>query len=401
MALPLDGIRILDLTSVVLGPYATMTLADMGAEIVKVEAPDGDMVRNIGAGRNPKMGPMHLSYNRGKRSLAIDLKADAGKKAFLRLVATADALVHNMRPQAMKGLGLDYDSIRKIKPDIVYCGAYGFGSAGPYAAKAAFDDVIQGASGIASLMSAISDRPSFAPMVVADKTTGLMLACCTLAALVDRARTGRGRFVEVPMFETMVSYTMVEHMWQATFVPPAGPAGYPRVMTKERRPHRTKDGWVSILPYSTENWRDFFAMGGRPQLGDDPRFADVALRTKHATEIYAIVSEIAATKTTGEWVALCDAKSIPCTKVNSVQDLFDDPHLKAVGMFGEVEHPSEGKIRNIRAPFAFGEEPREPKRQAPRLGEHSIEILREAGLDGSEIDALISAKIVIQTERFS
>jgi formyl-CoA transferase len=396
MSLPLDGIRILDLTSVVLGPYATLLLADMGAEIMKVEAPDGDMVRAIGAGRNPKMGPMHLTYNRGKRSLAIDLKAEAGKAAFRRLVATADAMIHNMRPQAMKALGLDYDAIREIKPDIVYGGAYGFGSAGPYAAKAAFDDVIQGASGIASLMGAISGQPSFAPMVVADKTTGLMLACSTLAALVERARTGRGRFIEVPMFETMVSYTMVEHMWQETFVPAAGPAGYPRVMTKERRPHRTKDGWVSILPYSNENWRDFFAMGGRPELAGDPRFADLALRTKHATEIYAVVSEIALGKTTAEWVALCDAKSIPCAKVNSVQDLFDDPHLSAVGMFSEVEHPSEGRIRNVRAPFAFGDEPNTPRRQAPRIGEHSSEILREAGLSDAEIDALIAKKIVIQ-----
>lgn len=395
---PLQGIRILDLTSVVLGPYATMTLADLGADIIKVEAPDGDMVRSIGTGRSPKMGPMHLTYNRGKRSIAIDLKKPEGRAALLRLVKTADALLHNMRPQAMKSLGLDYDAIKAVKPDIVYCGAYGFGAAGPYAAKAAFDDVIQGASGIASLMEAISDQPRFTPMVVADKTTGLMLANCALAALLHRARTGQGQFVEIPMFETMVSYTMVEHLWGETFVPPQGAAGYPRVMTKERRPHRTKDGWIAILPYSNENWRDFFAMAGRQELEADPRFANLDVRTRHAAEVYAIVADIIKHKTTAEWLALCDAKSIPCTKVNAVQDLFDDPHLKAVGMFGEVDHPSEGRIRTIRIPFSFEGTPCTVERQAPRIGEHTTAILREAGLSAAEIDHLIASKIVIQAK---
>lgn len=393
---PLQGIRILDLTSVVLGPYATMTLADLGADVIKVENPDGDMVRSIGTGRNPKMGPMHLTYNRGKRSIAIDLKKPDGRAALLRLAQTADALLHNMRPQAMKSLGLDYDAVKAAKPDIVYCGAYGFGAAGPYAAKAAFDDVIQGASGIASLMEAISDQPRFTPMVVADKTTGLMLANCTLAALLHKARTGQGQFVEVPMLETMVSYTMVEHLWGETFVPAEGPAGYPRVMTKERRPHRTRDGWIAILPYSNDNWSDFFDMAGRPELKTDPRFANLDVRTKHAAEVYAIVANIIKTKTTAEWLSLCDAKSIPCTRVNAVQDLFDDPHLKAVGMFGEVDHPSEGRIRSIRIPFSFAGSPCAVERQAPRVGEQSVEILKEAGFGAAEIDRLIANKSVIQ-----
>jgi formyl-CoA transferase len=385
---PLHGIRIVDLTSVVLGPFATMTLADLGADVIKVESPEGDMVRGIGVGRHAGMGPMHLQYNRNKRSVVLDLKSEGGKAALLKLIATADAVLHNMRPQAMKGLGLDYESVRMVKPDIVYCAAYGFGEDGPYAGKAAFDDIIQGVSGLAAIVEAISDMPRYVPSIIADKTTGLTLVYCCLAALLHRARTGEGQFVEIPMFETMVAYNMVEHIWGQSFVPPTGPSGYTRVLAPERKPHKTKDGYIGILPYSDRNWRDLFILAGREDLFDDPRFKTTNARTANAGYVYGEVGKIMATKTNAEWIKLCDERSIPCAPVNRLMDLFDDPHLRAVGMFPEADHPSEGRIKTIRIAYSFGATPCEVTRQAPRLGEHSGEVLRELGMSDAEIAAL-------------
>jgi len=354
------------------------------------------MVRNIGDGRSPRMGPMHLAYNRSKRSLAIDLKKPEGHAAFLRLVRGADALIHNMRPQAVIGLKIAYDDLKPVKPDLVYCGAYGFSTEGPYAAKAAFDDIIQGISGVAGLTAMATGEARYAPTVVADKTTGLTVVYATLAALIHKMRTGEGQFVEVPMFETMVQFIMSEHLWGRSFVPPAGPAGYPRVMAAERKPQRTKDGWISILPYSTANWTDFFRCAGREDLIGDPRFVDIGARTRNIAALYAEMAKILATRTTAEWLAFCDAQSIPAAPVYQPGDLFDDPHLRAVGMFSEVEHPTEGRIQSIKVPTRFDGSPCVVEKQAPRIGAESREILREAGIAEAEVEALIRSGAVIQ-----
>lgn len=397
MAGPLHGFRILDLTSVVLGPYATMTLGDLGADIVKIEAPEGDMLRGIGQGRHKGMGPMHLAYNRNKRSIVLDLKQPEGRDALLKLAAGADALVHNMRPQAMAALKLGYDDLRAVKPDIVYCGAYGYSVKGPYAARPAFDDVIQSVSGMAALMGNLFDGPRYAPTVVADKTTGLTLVYALLAGLIHRLRTGEGQFIEVPMFETMVSFLMTEHLWGHSFVPPIGPPGYTRVLAPERKPDRTKDGWVSLLPYTDRNWRDFFRIAGRPELIDDPRFGDITARTRHVRELYAIKAEAAPRYTTQEWLDFCEQRSIPAAKVNSLDELFEDPHLKAVGFFSESEHPSEGRVTSLGIPVRFEGTPGNVRHPAPRLGEHSQALLREAGLTEAEIADLLAKRAAIQS----
>lgn len=397
MAGPLHGFRILDLTSVVLGPYATMTLGDLGADIVKIEAPEGDMLRSIGQGRHKGMGPMHLAYNRNKRSIVLDLKQPEGRDALLKLAAGADALVHNMRPQAMAALNLGYEDLRAVKPDIVYCGAYGYSAKGPYAARPAFDDVIQSVSGMAALMGSLSDGPRYAPTVVADKTTGLTLVYALLAGLIHKLRTGEGQFIEVPMFETMVSFLMTEHLWGRSFVPPTGPAGYTRVLAPERRPDRTKDGWIALLPYTDRNWRDFFRIAGRPELIDDPRFDSINSRTRHVRELYAIKAEAAPRHTTQEWLNFCERHSIPAAKVNSLDDLFEDEHLKAVGFFRETEHPSEGRVTSLGIPVHFEATPGDVRLPAPRLGEHSRALLREAGLTEAEIADLLAKRAAVQS----
>ncbi len=393
---PLHGLRILDITSVVLGPYATMTLGDLGADIVKVEAPEGDMLRSIGPGRHPGMGPMHLAYNRNKRSVVLDLKQSEGRAAFLKLAETADAVVHNMRPQAVAALRLTYDDVRAVKPDIVYCGAYGYSVKGPYAARPAFDDVIQSVSGLAHLMGLTSDAPRYAPTIIADKTTGLTLVYALLAGLIHKLRTGEGQFIEIPMFETMVSFTMSEHLWGHSFVPPNAGTGYDRVLAPERIPNRSKDGWVSLMPYSTENWNDLFRFVGRPELVGDPRFVDLGSRTVHIRTLYAIKAEVSPLHTTQAWLDYCEAHRIPAGKVNSLEDLFSDPHLQAVDFFREVEHPTEGRVVNLGIPVRFEGTPGSVRRQAPRLGEHSRDLLLEAGLTDSEIDALLAKRAAMQ-----
>lgn len=393
---PLHGLRILDLTSVVLGPFATMTLGDLGADIVKIEAPEGDMLRGIGPGRNPGMGPMHLAYNRNKRSIVLDLKQPDGRDALLKLVEGADAVLHNMRPQAMAALRLTYDDLRAVKPDIVYCGAYGYGAKGPYASRPAFDDVIQSVSGLSHLMGLTGDGPRYAPTVLADKTSGLTLVYATLAGLIHKLRTGEGQFIEVPMFETMVAFTMSEHLWGRSFVPPLGGTGYDRVLAPERRPNRTSDGWVALMPYSTENWDDFFRFAGREDLVGEPRFATIGSRTDHIRELYAIKADVSQRHTTQEWLDYCAAHSIPAAQVNTLDDLFDDPHLAAVDFFRPVEHPSEGPILNLGIPVRFTASPGDVRRQAPRLGEHSQALLREAGLSEEEIAGLLARRVAIQ-----
>jgi len=392
----LEGIRIIDVTTVLLGPYGTQMLGDLGADVIKVEAPPtGDIARNMGTVRHVGMGGIYLNINRNKRSIALDLKQEAAKDALRKLIPTADVFVHNMRPQAIGRLGFDYDGVKAVKSDIVYVGAYGFGQDGPYKAKPAYDDAIQASSGLASLFRRQDGKARYVPAAVADKISGLTLTQAVLAALLHKERTGEGQFVEVPMLETLVSFNMVEHLNGVAYVPPIGKLGYQRVVTPSRRPFETKDGFVCVLPYSDRHWLNFFTAVGRPELMEDPRFSSYRARIQSVDDLYGFVGEVTPTKTTAEWVALCEEGEIPCMPVTDVEDLMDDEHLQAVGMFERHPHPTEGETVLVRPPVLYEKSPASIRSHAPRYGEHSEEVLRELGYADAEIEALIESGALI------
>ncbi len=386
---PLDGIRILDLTAVVLGPIATLHLADMGADVIKVEPPEGDVMRNAGNAPSPRMGPIYLAVNRNKRSLCLDLKKPAAVAALKRLVATADVFVHNTRPQAMERLGLGYDDVRAINPKIIYAYSLGYKRSGPYGAKPAYDDLVQGASGAAMLQSRVDGGPPrFMPSLVVDKTTGLHLAMAVLAALVHRERKGEGQLVEVPMLETITGFWLAEHLFDKTYLPERGQMGYARVLSAERRPYPTRDGHVCAIVYNEKHWRAFVAKIGKPELLTDPRFATQAQRSNNQVTIQKIIADATPALTTAEWLDFFDAADIPAMGVNDLEGLFDDPHLAATGFFTEREHPTEGRIRTFASPFDFSATPTGFHRHAPHLGENGPEVLAGAGFSTGEIAAL-------------
>ena len=398
MAGALDGIRVIDITTILLGPYGTQLLGDMGADVIKVEAPPkGDSTRHLGRNRSPGMGGPFLNMNRNKRSICLDLKQEPAKQALRKLIETADVLVHNMRPQAIARLGFAYDDVAAIKPDIVYCGCYGFSQDGPYADRPAYDDLIQAACGMVDIFRSTAGRPLFAPTVMADKTTGLMMSQAIAMALFHRERTGEGQFVEVPMFETLVSFLMVEHIYEHAFDPPIGPLGYARITTPHRRPHESKDGYVCVLPYTDKQWTSFFEIAGRPETMADPRFANHTTRNEHIEEIYAMMGEIVREKTTDEWVAACHEAQIPVSPVLSLQDVFDNEHARAVDLFQKHEHPTEGDIVITKPPVTMSKSPASIRRQAPRLGQNGAEVLRELGYSADDVAAL-KASGALQSE---
>ncbi|WP_326537879.1 CaiB/BaiF CoA transferase family protein [Pseudorhodoferax sp.] len=386
----LAGIRVLDLTTVIMGPYGTRILADMGADVVKIEAPEGDTFRRYGPSRHAGMGGSVLNLHRNKRSVVLDLKQPAARAALDRLLAGADVLVHNLRPQVAARLGLDWDSVALHNPRIVVCAARGFGEDGPYGHKPAYDDLMQAGSGFAALNVQQHGMPRYAPTAWCDKIAGQAIAYAVLGALLHRERGGSGQQVEVPMFETAIDFMLVEHYGPGAFEPPLGPIGFPRQLSPQRKPYRTRDGWACILPYSDRNWQDFFAFVGQPQWLDDPRFADVAQRVQHVDALYAILESCAAERSTAEWVAFCDRVGIPCMPVLALEQLKDDAHVQAVGLLDVAEHPSEGRYRAVRSPLRFSATPWALRRHAPRTGEHTAEVLREAGLSDAEIDTLLA-----------
>lgn len=374
-AAPLDGIRVLDLTSVVMGPFATRILGDMGADVIKIEPPEGDMLRPAGGAR---LSPVMMNLYRNKRSVMLDLKQAAGKAALEALIGTADVLVHNLRPQVMERLGFTYQAVRAIKPDIIYCAATGFGSEGPYREKPAYDDLIQAASGFAAASLQLAGEPAYAPAVICDKLVAQAIAYSILGGLLQRARGGGGQSIEVPMFEVAIDFNLVEGLGGAVFTPSRGPVGWPRLKTRERRPFRTADGFACILPYSAKNWFDFFDAVGRGEW--KARYADPGVRAAAIEVLYAMIREEATKRTTADWVAFCDEADIPCMPVLTVEQIADDPHVRAVDLMPVCEHPSEGPYYAVRQPVRFGAAPYRLRRHAPSFGEHTAEVLAEVGL---------------------
>jgi crotonobetainyl-CoA:carnitine CoA-transferase CaiB-like acyl-CoA transferase len=393
---PLHGVRVLELSSVVLGPWACQLLGDLGADVVKVEPPDGDIMRVPGPSRHPGMGHVYLNANRNKRGIVLDLKQEAGRRAALDLAAVSDVLVHNFRPAALARLQLDYAHVRDRNPRIVFCGTHGFASAGPNRDEAAYDDSIQAASGLAMFQGVLAGEPGFIPTIICDKTTAMAVVSAVTAALFHRERTGEGQEVEVPMFETMVGYLAAEHLQGRIFDPPVGQAGYRRVLSRYRRPYRTRDGYLAVLPYLDEHWRVFCALAGRPDLADDPRYARLADRSARIDDVYAETERIVATRTTAEWVEGLRRTTVPFTVVRSYDDLFEDEHLRATGYWRVMEHPTEGRLRLPGVPSTFSASPGSIRRLPPRLGEHSLEVLEELGYSGEHIARMLASGATVQ-----
>ncbi|AOY95681.1 CoA transferase [Cupriavidus sp. USMAA2-4] len=386
---PLAGIRVIDLSTVVMGPYASQWLADLGAEVIKVEAPGGDSTRRTGPGAEAGMAAIFLGVNRSKKSVVLDLKQPTAQDALDRLLAGADVFLHSMRPQKLGGLGLDPAEVMARHPRLVYVSLLGFAQDGPYGGRPAYDDIIQGLSGNAALMAAQTGSTRYFPTIAADKTSGLVAALSIAAALAGRpARDGRGTLVEVPMFETMAAFNLVEHFYGRHFEPPRAPAGYPRVLAPLRRPYQSADGHVCMMPYTDAHWRDFFTAAGRPDLAADARFADIGARTRHIETLYELTGEIVRSRTTAAWLALCESLQIPVAKVNGLDELPDDPHLQATGFFSRLQDPALGTLRFPGAPVRFDGE-RGAVGMPPRLGEHTRAELLAAGLDAAQLEALV------------
>jgi crotonobetainyl-CoA:carnitine CoA-transferase CaiB-like acyl-CoA transferase len=393
----LEGVKVIDLTSVLMGPFATQQLGDMGADVIKIEPPSGDTSRNVGATRHRGMASGFLHCNRNKRALVLDLKQAQGRAALLRLVEAADVLVYNVRPQAMARLQLTYADVAAVNPRIIYVGMFGYGQRGPYAAKPAYDDLIQGAIGIPSLTALVGDGvPRYVPVTMIDRTVGTAAVGQIAAALYRREKTGVGQSIEVPMFETMVPFVLGEHLAGHSYEPPLGPMGYARLLARERTPFPTRDGYVCALIYTDSHWRAFFTQLGEPQRFDaDPRLADIGTRTQHIGDLYGMVAEIMRTRTTDEWLAFFETADIPAMRLNTLESLRVDPHLTAVGYFETLQHPSEGALHQLGHASTWSESPPSTRRLAPRLGEHSIEVLKEAGYDDAEIAELLARGVTM------
>jgi len=391
---PLEGIRIVDLTSVVVGPLATQVMADYGAEVIKVEAPAGDISRSL-AGRavTPNMSSKFIHLNRNKRSIVLDLKKPTGYDALLRLLKNADVLLWNVRPSAMARLKLSYDEVRAINPRIIYCGLFGFGSNGRYREKPAYDTIIQGGAGIAELHRRALGEPRYVPIVVADRSVGAIAVQMMLMALFNRERKGVGASIEIPMFENMVKYVLEEHMYLKTFDPPLGTTGDPRLFDAEARPKQTRDGWISISANTNAQAFSFFDAIDRPELKTDPRFKNVAARFANVSDYFAIRNEELKKKTTAEWLEIFDRVGVPAMPVHTLDSLMEDPHLADVGFFETIEHPTEGRVVNMALPNKSTLGKRADFRAAPKIGQHSVEILREAGFDESAIEQMLAAGV--------
>lgn len=387
---PLAGLRVIDITSVLMGPYASQILGEMGADVIKVESPDGDVVRLIGPAVHTGMGPVFVNTNRSKRSITLNLKHAAGRATLLRLAQTADVLLYNVRPQAMARLGLSYEDLREVNARLIYVGVFGYGQDGPYAARPAYDDLIQGASTLASLGSRSNNgAPRYVPLALVDRITGLSAVNAVLGALHERHASGLGQRIDVPMFENMVTFVLQDHLSGLSFDPPLNEGGYSRLLSSSRRPYKTRDGYICAMVYTDKQWQSFYKLLDREaELERDPRLATLATRTEHVDAIYTELEDIMATRTTDEWLTLLEQADIPATRVHDFTTIFEDEHLRAVNYFGFENHPSEGRLRTMRHPNRWSRTQPAHHRSAPRQGEHGPQILQEAGFTEDEIREL-------------
>ena len=388
---PLEGVRILDLTSVVVGPLCSQILADHGADVIKVESKAGDLVRMMnGKSVTPGMGAKFLHLNRNKRSLVLDLKDAKGRAALAKLIERTDVMMWNNRPQSMARMKLSYADVRAINPKIIYCGMFGFGQDGRYRDKPAYDTIIQGSGGMSALHHRSFGEPRFVPMVVADKVVGLIAVQMIAMALYGRTRTGEGCSIEIPMFENLVKFVLEEHMYLKTFVPALGETGDPRLIDPLNKPAPTRDGWICISANTNDQVFAFFDAVGRPELKTDPRFSSVPARFANVKEYFEIRMDALKTKTTAEWLEIFDRGDVPAMPYHTLDSLLEDPHLAEVGFFELKDHPTEGKTRSMRLPNRWSTDVRREWNPAPKLGQHSVEILREIGYDNAEIDAMVA-----------
>jgi crotonobetainyl-CoA:carnitine CoA-transferase CaiB-like acyl-CoA transferase len=393
---PLEGIRVIDLTSVVVGPLATQTLADYGAEVIKVESPAGDLGRTIGGlGVTPGMGPKFLHLNRNKRSIVLDLKKPAGYEALTRLIQRSDVLVWNVRPTSMQRMKLGHDDVRAMNPRIIYCGMFGFGQHGRYREKPAYDSIIQGSAGVAALYHRAAGEPRYLPMVMADKTVGLIAVQMILMALFHRERTGEAQAIEIPMFENIATFVLSEHMYLKTFQPPRGPTGDPRLLDPQAKPLQTKDGWICVSANTQAQAFALFDAIGRPELKTDERFSTIAARFRNVGEYFRIRAEALKEKTTAEWLEIFDRCDVPAMPYHTLDSLMEDPHLQDVGLFETIEHPTEGNVMNMTLPNKLSKGARRDFMAAPKLGQHSTEILGEIGYSDEDIARMVEGKVTI------
>jgi crotonobetainyl-CoA:carnitine CoA-transferase CaiB-like acyl-CoA transferase len=380
MVAVLDGIRVLDLSSVILGPMAAQYLGDLGADVIKVEPPEGDITRSIGPRRHEGMGALFLANNRNKRSVVLDLKDPDARTKLHAMVARCDVLLHSIRTQSATKLGLSWEALSALNPRLVMCQALGFGETGPYAGRPAYDDIVQALSGLAMLQKIAAGEPRYVPSIIGDKVTAVHAALGVVAALLHRERTGRGQQVRIPMMETLVAFTAAEHLGGSIFEPKLGEMGYTPIRKGLRRPFRTADGWICLLPYTDENWRRFLGIAGRADLATDPGWATLAGRQAHLDEIWAIVAELLLARGNAEWLTVLREADIPSAAVQDLEDLLDDPHLAATGFWEMHEHESEGMLRMPASPLGLAGSPPSIRLLPPRLGQHTTEVLAELGL---------------------
>ena len=394
---PLEGVRVIDMTTIVVGPICGRTLADQGADVIKVEAPGGDLLRLMARGaRNRGMSGKFMNFNRNKRSICLDIKKPDGLAAMKKLLASADVFVSNVRPAALERAGLDFESLQAINPRLIYCGIVAFGKGGAYYNRPAYDPIVQSLSGVAGTFERAIGEPRFVPMVMTDHVTGLVAAQSIGFALYRREKTGVGESIETPMLENMASFVASEHLAGITFVPPAGPSGDNRLLSPDYKPMRTKDSYITVHPNTNAQAAAFFDVIGKPELKDDPRFTDAAARSEHAAEFFEIRAEGLLLKTTEEWIEIFAKIDVPAARYNTIDGLLDDPHLNDVGFFTEMDHPTEGRILKTKTPNTFSGGMREDTRHAPQIGEQTREILAELGYADGDVEAMVEAGAVIE-----